>query len=211
MDFIQNDIQQCFSPDAVSQNPQAQNSQTYKNPAPDFASDAIKKQMSEELGRDIQAIDSLLQKGLIDSQQGLNVLCKRVNEVQQKYLQGSVEQKYDPAQNEFLKKPEYKYVLDYLSNTNADFNEGEISQITDIIKNIEQQAIAKYLRSEDYQKQLTAENTLAKQKLSYNAKKEGTDFSAPIFTREMIGKMSSADFIKNEKAIMDQLKKGLIR
>ena len=32
-----------------------------------------------------------------------------------------------------------------------------------------------------------------------------------VFTREQIGKMSGAEFARNEKTIMDQLRKGLIK
>ncbi len=37
------------------------------------------------------------------------------------------------------------------------------------------------------------------------------DTQTRVFTREQIGKMSGAEFAKYEKAIMEQLRKGLIR
>ena len=56
------------------------------------------------------------------------------------------------------------------------------------------------------------DNEAAKQRLRANAQNpNAAENNARIFTREQIGKMSGAEFAKNERAIMEQLRKGLIR
>ena len=59
---------------------------------------------------------------------------------------------------------------------------------------------------------LNNENEAAKMRLRANAQNAVSDSGTNmVFTREQIGKMSGAEFAKYERAIMDQLKKGLIR
>lgn len=50
-----------------------------------------------------------------------------------------------------------------------------------------------------------------KQKLRAKAQNSNkNEANTRIFTREQIGRMSGAEFAKNERMIMDQLRKGLI-
>ncbi len=68
------------------------------------------------------------------------------------------------------------------------------------------------MREKDHEKTLNSENESAKQRLRANAQNSVSDVNKNmVFTREQIGKMSGAEFAKHERAIMDQLKKGLIR
>jgi len=64
-----------------------------------------------------------------------------------------------------------------------------------------------------HEKTLISSNEAAKQKLTANAQKTGFSDKnlSRTFTREQIGKMSSAEFAKYESSIMEQLKKGQIR
>ncbi len=210
MNFIENNDysnQQKFSSDAINQisteNQNAQNTMPTEDMQPKMQNSSL-----ANIDNEIQFLRTLMQNGFISPQQGLNWFCERINNLNK--VQDNVTTKYDFANNEFLKKTEYKCVLDYLKNTNADFDEDEISQITELVQNLENNAIKRYLTNQDYKQKQNAENTLAKQKLTNSARKGSADFSGPVFTREMIGKMNSTEFVKNEKAIMEQLKKGLI-
>ena len=80
------------------------------------------------------------------------------------------------------------------------------------VEKLEKSAIEKYLQQQAHEKSLNDENEAAKQRLQANAQNQMfTDDNSRIFTREQIGKMSGAEFAKNEQAIMEQLRKGLIR
>ena len=74
--------------------------------------------------------------------------------------------------------------------------------------------VKNFNRSEEisHEKSLNDENEIAKKRLRANAQNSTFDDNKNrVFTREQIGKMSGAEFARNEKAIMEQLKKGLIR
>lgn len=81
-----------------------------------------------------------------------------------------------------------------------------------MIEALEQGAVQGYLQKQAHAKSLNDENEAAKQRLRANAQNpNAAENNARIFTREQIGKMSGAEFAKNERAIMEQLRKGLIR
>ena len=103
-------------------------------------------------------------------------------------------------------------VFDYLKSTNTDFDDDEISKISALVEKIEKSAVDRYLRQIEHEKMLNNENEAAKMRLRANAQNAVSDSGTNmVFTREQIGKMSGAEFAKYERAIMDQLKKGLIR
>ena len=103
-------------------------------------------------------------------------------------------------------------VYDYLKNSNADFDEDEISRISALVEKIENTAIQRYLEKQEHEKVLNNENESAKQRLRANAQNTSSDgLKNLVFTREQIGKMSGAEFAKHERAIMNQLKNGLIK
>lgn len=103
-------------------------------------------------------------------------------------------------------------VMAYLKNSSMDFDDDEIKKISTLVENIEKSAIDRYLKQKAREKNLQAENESAKQRLTSNAQNSGhTPIGNKIFTREQIGKMSSAEFAKNEKLIMEQLRQGLIQ
>ena len=81
-----------------------------------------------------------------------------------------------------------------------------------MIEKLEDGAIRRYLKQTAHEKSLNDENEIAKQRLRANAQNSNfDDMKTRAFTREQIGKMSGAEFAKNERLIMDQLKRGLIR
>ena len=68
------------------------------------------------------------------------------------------------------------------------------------------------MKKSEYEISLNDENALAKSKLTAYAQNSCSDGSVnKIFTREEIGAMSGEEFAKNEKAIMQQLKQGIIK
>jgi hypothetical protein len=101
-------------------------------------------------------------------------------------------------------------VLEYLQNNRVGHD--EISQIATLIELVENTAIENYLRKKDYEKNLNDKNEEAKQRLTSNAQNSALKSGlVGSFTRDQIGKMSGAEFAQNEKAIMEQLRKGLIK
>ena len=88
----------------------------------------------------------------------------------------------------------------------------EISQVAKIVEQLENSAINSYLKKSAHEKSLNDENSAAKSKLNaYAQNSTGNSNMNRIFTREDIGKMTSEEFTKNEKLIMDQVKQGLIK
>ena len=103
-------------------------------------------------------------------------------------------------------------VLEYLKNSNVSFDKDELSLISQLIEKLETSAVDRYLKQIAREKTLNDENEIAKKRLRANAQNSTFDDNKNrVFTREQIGKMSGAEFARNEKAIMEQLRKGLIR
>lgn len=103
-------------------------------------------------------------------------------------------------------------VMDYIKSDDVFIGKDELKKISSMIEGIEKNAIERYLKKVAYEKNLKNSNDAAKQKLTANAQNLGFGKNiSRTFTREQIGKMSGAEFIKNESLIMDQLRKGLIK
>lgn len=170
--------------------------------------------------QDVKLIENLVQTGVMTQEQGHNL----VNYVTQKAFE-----KYNTAQNvqipqaqavqpavmptpDFFNQDGRIDVFDYLKQANVDFDDDEISKISALVEKIENSAVDKYLRAQNHEKTLNIENESAKQRLRANAQNSVSDGAKNlVFTREQIGKMSGAEFAKHERAIMDQLRKGLIK
>jgi len=113
---------------------------------------------------------------------------------------------------DFFKKSGREDVLSYLKNSKTRFDKDELSQISKLIEKIENCAVDGYLKKLEYGKTLNDENAIAKQRLATNAQAQGSaDILKKVFTRAEIGKMSGDEFTKYEPAIMEALRKGLIR
>ena len=180
--------------------------------------------------KDIQVIENLVQTGAMTQEQGQNLMNYVTKKAFEKYtlsqqnsqapvnttmqqaspkLQNALSA---PAVSEFFNKDGRLDVFDYLKNTNAEFDEDEISKISALVEKIENTAIERYLREKNHEKTLNSENEAAKQKLRAYAQNSASDGNKNlVFTREQIGKMSGAEFAKYERMIMDQLRKGLIK
>ena len=188
-----------------------------------------KKNANQELGSNfkanVQALQSLLNLGLVNEQQGQNLLNHIIRaaldeKVQQKPIEETVKT-FDKkgALREFEKeKPDFfncdgrSEIIDYLNSDEIQFDKDELSKIAKIVEQVEKSAIERYIKKAAHEENLEKSNSEAKQRLKANAQKSKSDGknNSP-FTREQIGKMSSAEFLENEKMIMDQLKKGLIK
>lgn len=193
------------------------NNQNISSPADNQnPADAIKMQTVQ----DIKVIENLVQTGAMTHEQGLNLMNFVIEKAYGKMLQDS----QNPAEQANQPKPEKKEipeffnrsgrsdVFDYLNNSNVDFDDDEILKISSIVENIEKNAIDRYLKEQEHEKTLNDENESAKQRLRANAQNSVYDGATNgVFTREKIGKMSGAEFAKNERAIFEQLRKGLIK
>lgn len=175
--------------------------------------------------RDIATVESLMKAGIINPAQGQHLTNYILNKAQEVLVNQSSnaattsQTGVTSGIDEFVKeKPDFfktnarAQVLDYLKNSDAGFDKDGIMQISKLVEALEQGAVSGYLQQLAHEKSLNDENAAAKQRLTANAQNQNsTENNTRIFTREQIGKMSGAEFAKNEKAIMEQLKKGLIR
>lgn len=178
--------------------------------------------------KDIQTIENLMNSGVVSSEQGQNlmnyVVNKAYNEVKQQNQGQAALNQVDRSlpvnsylnnleQPEFFQQDGRSQVLDYLKNYYPNVGKDEVSQIIAMINNVEDSAVKRFLRKQEHDKALKDANEAAKQRLIANAQKSSGagNGTGVIFTRDQIGKMSGAEFAKNEKLIMEQLKRGLIR
>ena len=179
---------------------------------------------------DINMISNLVETGVMTQEQGQNLMNYVTKKAFEKYiasqssetpnkisaLASTITEQEQKTQNmpmpDFFNKDGRLDVYDYLKNSEIEFDNGEISKISDLVEKIENSAIERYLKEKEHEKALNNENEFAKQRLSANAQNTSSDgLKNLVFTREQIGKMSGAEFAKHERAIMDQLKKGLIK
>lgn len=179
---------------------------------------------------DINMISNLVETGVMTQEQGQNLMNYVTKKAFEKYiasqssetpnkisaLASTITEQEQKTQNmpmpDFFNKDGRLDVYDYLKNSEIEFDDGEISKISDLVEKIENSAIERYLKEKEHEKALNNENEFAKQRLRANAQNTSSDgLKNLVFTREQIGKMSGTEFAKHERAIMDQLKKGLIK
>ena len=193
-------------------------------PIPPQTSDAA-SQIKQMALKDIQQIENMINSGVVSQEQGQNLMNYVVNKAYKEVKQQELSTP-QPVQNsipvtgylnnldnpEFFQQDGRSQVLDYLKNSYPTVGKDEISQIINMITGVENSAIQRYLRKQEHDKALKNANEAAKQRLIANAQKSNAgNGTGVVFTREQIGKMSGAEFAKNERLIMDQLKRGLIR
>ena len=176
---------------------------------------------------DLDVIRSLMEMGLVDRQQGQNLMKEVIenaytsittkNDTQVETSDNSEAVSQKDALAEFLtSEPEFfnrkgrEDVLAYLKNSPVNFDKDELLQISELIKAVEKNAIDRYLQKLEYGKTLNDENKLAKLRLTANAQNSNANDNNMVFTRAQIGKMSGDEFAKYESLIMDQMRKGLI-
>lgn len=210
--------------------------EAYLNKLKQLENIQAENQIKETIRQDLSKIQKLVQIGLINSAQGQNlkkqVLSKAFDKlvqtekikrnftaIQPEIKNTPVLQNKNKAFEEFSQSnPNFftsegrKEVLNYLKSGDVIIGKDELNKISEIIRIVEKSAIEGYLKNVSYEKTLRESNDTAKQKLTANAQKSmGSKNLSRTFTREQIGKMSSAEFIKYESEIMAQLKKGLIK
>lgn len=188
------------------------------------------------LKQDFNKIQTLIKSGIINSKQGQNLKKEVLKKAFDKLVQtekikralnsstGDNKEKtqinqpvnnvedFNKANPDFFTSAGRQEVLSYLKANNANFGRDELDKISELVRLVEKTAIERYLQKMTHEKTLRDSNEAAKQKLSANAQKAGfSGNSLRSFTREQIGKMSGSEFTKYEPAIMDALKKGLIK
>lgn len=196
----------------------------------------IFSQLEQTIESDFQKVKAMMQQGVINQNQGqilMDQLAKKAYEIN-KY-KNAVSEQNKPSENsnssqplppkeeavnslekfikthpDFFTKGGRKAVLEYIKN--LDMDEDEILQIAKIVEALETSAVDSYLKQSAHEKSLNDENSIAKSKLTAYAQNTSSNGNiGRIFTREDIGRMSGDEFTKNEKLIMDQVKKGLIK
>ncbi|MFA7659394.1 MAG: hypothetical protein WCY19_08165 [Candidatus Gastranaerophilaceae bacterium] len=192
----------------------------------------LETQVEQSLTQDFAKIQKLVQAGLINSGQGQNLKKQVLKKAFDKLVQtekikrsippaltpniqmnrSEVFEEFRKSNPDFFNPEGRQEVLNYLKSGDVILGKDELNKISDIIRTVEKSAINRYLKKMTHEKTLRESNETAKQRLTANAQK--SNFSGNLsrtFTREQIGKMSSAEFAKYEPAIMEQLKKGQIR
>lgn len=183
-----------------------------------------KSPISEEFKKNLKNLQIVLTSGLINPQQGQNLLNHIIQEALNMNVQNMREdlttQISDKESSNGFTSSEAKFfdiagrneVINYLKSGNVSVDKDELSRIAKLVETIENSAVERYIQKVAHEQNLEKSNLQAKQKLQANAQntKSKCKNLAP-FTREQIGKMTSAEFLKNEALIMSQLKKGLIK
>lgn len=210
--------------------------QKYLNGIKDLEKSQTAADIEKVISQDFLKIQQIVRAGLINSAQGQNLKNKVLKKAFDSLVQAEKIKRNllpMPLQNgqintianknevfeEFSKNnPDFftsngrKEVLDYLKSSDVIIGRDELNKISGIIRNIEKAAIDRYLQKAVHEKTLRDSNETAKQRLTANAQKSSLSGNlSRTFTREQIGKMSSAEFAKYESTIMEQLKKGLIK
>ena len=219
--------------DSVQKTFEGNNQKTESKPTDDLLQIQSTIQTIEQKAKeDVGKIQQLLKLGLINSLQGQSliqlVMKKGYDQLQQCGLKENdsiapdkSEGSYDKRQaiTEFEKENPGFFndegrldVLNYIKSGSLEFDKDELSQISKMIEIVENAAIQRYLKKSEFESQMQKTNEAAKSRLAANAQSSKETPSKQLtFTREQIGNMSGAEFTKNEKLIMDQLRKGLIR
>lgn len=183
-----------------------------------------KSPISEEFKKNLKNLQIVLTSGLINPQQGQNLLNHIIQEALNMNVQNMREdlttQIGDKESSNGFTSSEAKFfdiagrneVINYLKSGNVSVDKDELSRIAKLVETIENSAVERYIQKVAHEQNLEKSNLQAKQKLQANAQNTKSECKnlAP-FTREQIGKMTSAEFLKNEALIMSQLKKGLIK
>lgn len=163
---------------------------------------------------EITQVVNLMKKGIISTEQGRTIIAGIASGQSVSASQDTAETQEADAEeeNKSTDAGTYNELFDYLKDLNPSLSEDDYETISALLQNIEQNAVDKYEQQMRHQKNLNIRNESAKRRMtsvSQNAAFENN--KNKVFTREEIGKMSREDFIKNEDAIMSQLRKGLIK
>ena len=205
---------------AVTQNPRVTPTD---NNGQNIAS--AQERVEKLVANDLAAIRALMAMGLVDREQGQNLMKQVIKnaytDVTTQQHESALSGNTTPSTDAFAQfaalNPDFfnqagrSDVLNYLKNSPVNFDKDELLQISKLIEALEQSAVERYVKKEEYGKTLNDENNIAKLRLTANAQSSNPSDNNRVFTRAQIGKMSGDEFTKYEAAIMDQLRKGLIK
>lgn len=183
-----------------------------RNPIPAQVINAYLKQQAAN--QNVSGPQQDILRKMLQNEQGNSLLKNYVNNVCEAIMKNNAKNSnYQPDDlKKFFDIEGRNEVMAYLNSSNMDFDNDEIRKISALVEKIENSAVDRYLKQKAREKTMQEENEHAKQRLTSNAQNSGYSSSGnKIFTREQIGKMSSAEFAKNEKLIMEQLRQGLIK
>lgn len=195
-----------------NENQQVSSNAENQNPMFENEINAYLKQQMQN--RNYSTPQDISRQDLLTSEQGNSLLQNYLNNVCDAIInnQNMSPSFIDDDAKKFFGIEGRNEVINYLKNSNMDFDKDEIKRISEIVEKLENSAIDRYLKQKAREETLMQENENAKQRLKSNAQNSGYNlYGNKTFTREQIGRMSSAEFAKNEKLIMEQLKKGLIQ
>ena len=192
------------------------------------------QEIEHQTKEDVSKVETLLKSGILNPKQGESliqqIIKKGYAELEQIDLKPETsdvekmslnEKQFDKTQAiiefekenpDFFKQDGRLDVLNYIKSGILEFDKEELEHISKMVEKVEKSAIERYIKQAEYEAKLEKTNSEAKSRLSANAQNaKDTSGKQIAFTREQIGKMSSSEFNKNEKLIMEQLKQGLIR
>lgn len=211
------------------QNQNVEKTQIVQN---NFQNSLIKSNVEKAIKNDFIKIQQMQKAGLINSAQGQNLQKQVLRKAFDTLVQAEKSKTTAISQNSVGKNSNEMSALEDFTKTNPDFfnangrkevyeflktgvgsiGKDELNKISEIVRIVEKSAIDRYLQKVSYEKTLKDSNETAKKRLTANAQKSRSAVNlSRNFTREQIGKMSSAEFTKYESQIMEQLKKGLIK
>lgn len=186
-----------------------------------------KTPQKEDFKVNLQTLQQLLNTGVSNRQQGQNLLNQIIkaaldSNTQQKFVETTEPQEvlnkktafieFEKENPDFFKVDGRNEIFKYLNSDEIQFDKDELSKISKIVEQVEKSAIERYLKKVAHEQNLEKANLQAKEKLKANAQNSTSEAKNLLpFTREQIGNMTSAEFLKNEKLIMEQVKKGLIK
>lgn len=208
---------------------------SFINKVKDLEKNKSQNLLEKSLKQDFDKIQKLVKNGLINSKQGQNLKKEVLKKAFDKLVQTEKIKRNQANKNQinykntamdtnknieefsqnnpnFFDSQGRKEVLNYLKSGNVSLGKDDINKISDIVRIIEKSAIDRFIQKAAHEKNLRTSNESAKQKLRANAQKTGfSGHFSRTFTREQIGNMSSEEFAKYEPAIMEALKRGLIK
>ena len=185
-------------------------------------------ELEKLVDNDMNVIRTLMGIGLITREQGQILMKQVISKAYDSTTKQQVEQsegknlsfeedkktlldEFIQETPDFFNKSGREDVLSYLKNSNVGFDKDELLQISKLVEAVEKGAVDRYLKKVEYGKTLNDENSIAKKRLTANAQVANASDNNRVFTRAQIGKMSGDEFAKYEAAIMEQLKRGLIK
>ena len=171
---------------------------------------------------EISQVTNLMKKGFISKEQGCGIIANIAGGGEKKQNQNVI--KVDDTKDitagkadiitdkNFTSNKDYEKFLGYLKDFNFSFTDDDYATISAFLESIEKNAVERYSQQLRHEKNLAIRNEIAKSRLTSVAQNSSFENNKTRnFTREEIGKMSREDFIKNEQAIMSQLREGLIK